>query len=243
MTVTNHTALYRFTFPATPVSPPGGNSSGPLSPLMLVDLADLPNSRINGTASVDPDTGRMSGSGTFGPSFGIGSYVLHFCADFSGASIRDTGVWINNRAGSQPKNISVVQDNINIDSEILPAGAYVRFNAPETNNQLLARVGVSFISVTQACSNAESEIPDFDFQGTLSAAEDIWRSKLSVVSIDGSGVNSSLQTVFWSGVYRSMISPQDYTGENPLWESSEPYYDSYYWYACTSATEIALTSQ
>lgn len=37
-----------------------------------------------------------------------------------------------------------------------------------------------------------------------------------------------LQTIFWSGVYRAMISPQDYTGENPLWESDEPYYDSYY---------------
>lgn len=28
-----------------------------------------------------------------------------------------------------------------------------------------------------------------------------------------------------------MINPQDYTGENPLWESSEPYFDSFYWYA------------
>ena len=37
-----------------------------------------------------------------------------------------------------------------------------------------------------------------------------------------------LQTVFWSGAYRSMISPQDYTGENPLWKSDEPYYDSFY---------------
>lgn len=27
-----------------------------------------------------------------------------------------------------------------------------------------------------------------------------------------------------------MINPQDYTGENPLWQSSEPYFDSFYWY-------------
>jgi putative alpha-1,2-mannosidase len=25
-----------------------------------------------------------------------------------------------------------------------------------------------------------------------------------------------------------MVNPQDYTGENPLWESDEPYFDSFY---------------
>ena len=229
MTVTNHTALYRFTFPEQPVAPYAGNVSATLSPLILADLSDLPNSRINGSAAVDSSTGRMTGSGSFAPSFGIGSYVLHFCADFSGAPIRDTGVFINNRAGSNPKNVNVVQDGGNTPPTILPAGTWVQFDAPESNNEILARVGVSFISVDQACSNAEKEIPDFDFQVTQTAAEDAWREKLSVVSIDATGVDASLQKVFWSGIYRSMISPQDYTGENPLWESSEPYYDSFYW--------------
>ena len=87
---------------------------------------------------------------------------------------------------------------------------------------------LSFISPQQACRNAETEIPDFDFGRTLAAAEAVWKEKLSVLSIDATGVDASLQTVFWSGVYRSMLSPQDYTGENPLWESSEPYYDSFY---------------
>ena len=239
MTVTNHTALYRFTFPAVPVLPssstgaaiPYVNNTSMLSPLMILDLTDLPNTRINGSASIDPDTARMTGYGTFQPSFGIGSYMLYFCADFTGASIRDTGVWINDRAGSEPKNITVVFDGINIESEILPAGVYARFNAPEANNQLIARVGVSFISSDQACSNGEKEIPAFDFDETLAAAETAWDEKLSVLSVDATGVDDSFQTILWSGVYRAMISPQDYTGENPLWQSEEPYYDSYYWYA------------
>ena len=48
MTVTNHTALYRFTFPDTPVAPyneTGPQDSGPLSPLIITDLSDLSNSR------------------------------------------------------------------------------------------------------------------------------------------------------------------------------------------------------
>ena len=71
----------------------------------------------------------------------------------------------------------------------------------------------------------------FDFDMTLKSAQSAWNNKLGVISVKAQGVSDELQTVFWSGVYRANISPQDYTGENPLWQSSEPYYDSYYWYA------------
>lgn len=231
MTTTNHTALYRFTFPENPVPPNNESSSEdapPLSPLMLADLTDLSDSRINGTIAVDPDTGRITGSGAFVPTFGIGAYQLHFCADFQGASLRETGVFANNRAGQDPKNISIVEDGLNNSPQILPVGAYAWFEAPERDNQILARVGVSFMSVEQACGHAETEIPDFDFNATEQAATDAWAEKFSVISVDTGEVNDTLQTVFWSGFYRAHISPQDYTGENYLWESDEPYYDSFY---------------
>lgn len=223
MTVTNHTALYRFTFPETPQA---NNAS--LSPLILQDLIDLPRSRNNGNASVDPDTGRMSGSGSFSPSFGIGSYTLHFCTDFQGAEIRDNGVFMNNRAGTEPKSITAVEDSTNVSPDILPAGSWVRFEAPE-NNQILARVGLSFISVDQACSNAEKEIPDYDFESVHETARQAWVDTLGIFSVTpGDNINSTFQTIFWSGIYRAGISPQDYTGENPLWDSDVPYYDSFY---------------
>lgn len=225
ITAANCTALYKFTF--------FGNATGnlttdtPVTPLLIVDLTDMPNTRINGTAAVDPETGRMTGTGTFEPSFGLGTYTTHFCADFRGGSIRDTGVFINNRAGSEPKNITVQKDN---NRPPLPVGTWVWFNPSDHGDpvEMMARVGMSFISAEQACRNADKEIPDFDFDATLAAAERIWRDKLSVISIDATGVGTMLQTVFWSGFYRVMLSPQDYTAENPLWESDEPYYDSYY---------------
>ncbi|KAK5110704.1 hypothetical protein LTR62_005581 [Meristemomyces frigidus] len=224
MTSTNHTALYRFTFPSTPTE-----NNATLSPLILADLSDLPNSRINGSINVTDTTGRITGSGTFSPSFGIGSYTLHFCADFQGADIRDTGVFMNNRAGSEPKNLSVVQDGVNNSPDILPAGAWTRFRAPKVNGTIMARVGVSFISSEQACNSAEAEIPEFDFDAVHQASRDAWTSHLGALSVTpGPGVNESLQTVFWSGIYRASISPQDYTNENPLWNSTAPYYDSFY---------------
>lgn len=218
MTVTSHTALYRFNF---------SSSAGDLKPLIAVDLIDLPQSRSNGTATVDPHTGRMSGSGTFNPSFGIGNYDLHFCADFSGAKISETGVWMGTRAGSNPKTITVTNDGVNSDST-LSGGTFTQFNAP-ADGSITARVGVSFISAAQACSNAEKEIPKFDFAKTQAAAEAAWDKKLSVIQIDETDADEDLLQSFWSGIYRAMISPQDYRGENPLWKSDVPYYDSYYW--------------
>lgn len=219
MTTTNRSALYRFTF--------NQSSGNPLSPVILVDLMDLPQSRTNGIAVVDPSTGRLSGNGTFNPSFGIGSYDLHFCIDFRGADLRDTGVWTKNRANFSQTHVGLRADGNNSPAT-LSAGTFARFQSPP-NNIILARVGVSFMSVDQACSNAAREQPDFDFDGTVAAAEDSWRKKLNVISVDADGVSKDLQTVFWSGAYRAMISPQDYTDENPLWRSDEPYYDSYYW--------------
>ena len=223
MTVSNRTALYRFTFPGADNS--SVDNSIPDSPLLLMDLTDLPNSRINGTARADPSSGRLTGSGAFSPSFGVGSYVLHFCADFRGATVRRTGVFDNNRPSTRNNIISKVDDGVDESPDILPAGSWVQFDAPQ-NNEILARVGISFISVDQACSNAQNEIPNFDFQNIRQSAEDAWREKLSVVTVDATGVSDEMQEIFWSGTYRSMLSPQDYTGENYLWNSSEPYYDS-----------------
>ncbi|KAK8189420.1 glycoside hydrolase family 92 protein [Phyllosticta capitalensis] len=235
VTVTNHTALYRFTFPNDPVPQNGfgsiGNSTIPLSPVLLIDVIDLPRSRSDGNITVDAATGRITGNGTFNPSFGIGNYKAYFCAEFLGAEVRDTGLFKNNRAGTEPKSQRVVADGTNGDNDgdtVLPVGAFVQFNKPDSNNQIFVRVGMSFISTEKACQNAEKEIPSYDFEGVQSSAEDAWRKKLSPVSIDATGVSNSLQTTFWSGLYRTFLSPQDYTGENPLWESDEPYYDSYY---------------
>jgi len=222
MTVSNHTALYRLTFPKSATN--AQNVTLPNSPLVLFDLTDLPDSRINGSMAVDGNTGRITGSGTFNPSFGLGTYDLHFCADFSGSKIRDTGVFMNNRAGSEPKSVKIVPNG---NSPPVPAGAWAQFEQ-SSNDQILVRVGVSFMSPDQACHNAEKEVPDFGFNKLLKSAEDVWREKLSVIQVDATGVSDELQTVFWSGAYRAMISPQDYTGENPLWKSDEPYYDSYY---------------
>ena len=147
----------------------------------------------------------------------LGNYVSYFCAEFTGADIRNQGLFKNGAPFTSPKNGTNIAD-----------GAWTQFFPPSNNDQIIARVGVSFISVAQACQNAENELSTYDFAGTRTASENAWREKLSVVTVDATGVSDDYQTLLYSGLYRTLLSPQDYTGENPLWNSSEPYFDSYY---------------
>lgn len=244
MTAAHKTALYRFTFP-TPAGDQGsssgaGNANATAAatlahhPLVLLDLTDLWQSRQNASVRVDADTGRMTGGGTFLPSFGAGSYQAFFCVDFFGADVYETGVWVNSRAGAEPKELFVTRG---FNLFYVEAGGFVRFSPPAADadadagsSVLLARMGMSFVSSEQACSSAESDIPQPEqaFDALVAGAQDAWREKLRPVSVTPGGASEDLQTSFWSGLYRTMMSPQNYTGENPKWDSAIPYFDSYY---------------
>lgn len=217
MTVSNHAALYRFRFPESKGS----------HPMILLDLTDLWRSRQNASIDINEKTGRMIGNGTFLPSFGAGSYQLHFCVDFFGGRVHDTGVWVNNRAGTEPKQLYVTRG---FNLFYLESGGFARFSTgPE--NIVTARVGLSFKDSEKACRNAEHEIPDplQGFDRLVEAAKEAWRDKLRPISVKSGGADENMLTSFWSGAYRNMISPQNYTGENPHWDTGRPYFDSFYW--------------
>jgi predicted alpha-1,2-mannosidase len=212
MTAAMRAALFKFSFPS-------GSK-----PLILQDLSDLSDSRQdNATVAIDADSNRITGSGKFKPSFGAGEYVLYFCTDFKGAEVAQNGIFVNSRASSEVKSITVSRS---INNYPLPGGAFVQF--ANGDSPVYARVATSFISVAQACSNAEQDIPTWDFDGLVNTAAELWRQKLAPIVVNTEGVNQSFVTNFYSGVYRTMINPQNYTGENFLWSSTEPYFDSFY---------------
>lgn len=224
MTAAQHTALYRFSFPDGDAAEDGRDASVPYSPLVLVDLQDLDGTRREGGVRVDAGRGRITGDGKYRPSFGTGQYEAYFCADFKGAKIRKAGTFMQEKpdAGRQ-----VLESDPDGDFNVPTgsAGAWVQFERPP-KDEILARVGLSFISREQACQNAGREVPKFDFAATQTAAENAWVNKLSVIEVDEADIDPALLVTFWSGLYRTMLSPQNYTGENPLWKSSEPYFDS-----------------
>ena len=137
--------------------------------------------------------------------------MAYFCLDVPGGAIKDSGIWVNDRAGTEPKELYVTRG---FNLFYIQAGGFIRFQGP-LSGPVLARMGLSFISTVQACRNADRKIPDpdYDFEGLVSSAQGAWREKLAPISIETRDVDESMQTNFWSVVYRTMISPQDYTTE------------------------------
>jgi len=90
--------------------------------------------------------------------------------------------------------------NRNVASE---TGAIVGF-PPHPNRSsrtsILARVGVSLISEKQACSNAEEEIPEPDFEQVQAAARGQWNDLLSRVHVDTEGVEEETTILLYSSV-------------------------------------------
>ncbi len=101
-------------------------------------------------------------------------------------------------------------------------GAVFTFNG---TSSVVSRVGVSFISADQACSNLDNQIPaGTSLSDVVSSTRDTWNSQiLSKVTTTDSNV-TNLQLLYTS-LYHMSLLPTNKTGENPHWSSSEPYYD------------------
>ena len=118
---------------------------------------------------------------------------------------------------------------------------------------------MSFISSDQACANAEEEIPGFNFDKVRAASRSQWSELLGRFQVDTRGVDAEIVDLFYSSAYRTHLSPADCgwhvdpacnikdrhdicsdTGENPLWNSTEPYYDSFYCNVCYHARPSSI---
>lgn len=233
LTATRRTALHRYTFPST--------TTRSTEPRILVDITnDAQDSAQGPTVLIDPNTGRITGGASFAPSFGIGRYNAFVCADFRGVGYNL----------GKPTEYGVYTDNNPVQgTTTTPTASFAEMGAlltfaqnPDGPTAILARVGVSLISTDQACANAESEIPDFDFERVHQDSRAQWNELLGRVQVNPDGVPRDTVELFYSSLYRTHIVPADYTGENPRWTSTEPYYDSYYCNWDTYRTLYSLMS-
>ncbi|BAX82700.1 GH92 family glycosyl hydrolase [Labilibaculum antarcticum] len=100
-------------------------------------------------------------------------------------------------------------------------GAYFTFNT-STDEQIIAEVGVSYVSIANARMNLEAESNQFDFEKTRLQAKQEWNSTLSRVKVEG-GTNDQ-KTIFYTALYHTQIHPNiinDVNGQYPAMESFE----------------------
>ncbi|KIY66915.1 glycoside hydrolase family 92 protein [Cylindrobasidium torrendii FP15055 ss-10] len=213
LTATRRTALHRYTFPI--------DSTTPRILLDVTNDGQLSASDI--TMLIDPDTGRMTGSGSFANSFGKDRYHAYACVDFDQKPF-EYGPYKINYADLWGTDIHQHYYTWGYEH-----GGLVGFQSSGVDvTTILVRVGISLISVDQACSNAEEEIPNFDFESVVRDSEDQWRDILSRVQVEAEGVDEDTVTLLYSSLYRTHVAPADFSGENPGWVSDEPYWDALY---------------
>src|SRR6266851_2582270 len=106
-----------------------------------------------------------------------------------------------------------------------PIGASFDFTT-KANQVVQAKVGISFISAEQAKENVQQEVPAWNFDAVHVAATALWNVELAKLEL--TGANDSQRRQLYTAMYHIMLMPTDRTGENPAWQSTEPYYDDYY---------------
>jgi predicted alpha-1,2-mannosidase len=212
VTAARRTALYRFTFPASDRSNilfdvgrclVSGAGAGEAQSVKASQITILSPTEVSGSTSVTGGWNKQPNT-----------YTVYFYAKTDTPSA-SRGVWNDGALHAGAKDAKAGVGN----------GAWLKFRT-HGRQQVNLKVGISFLSVDQAMSNATQEIPSFDFEAARDRLIDTWNKALA--SIDLRGETPEQRSMIYTALYHAMIMPTDRTGENPLWHSNEPYYDDYY---------------
>ncbi|CAG8576155.1 3656_t:CDS:2, partial [Dentiscutata heterogama] len=211
LTASRRAALHKYSFP------PLINESH-----IMIDLSHINSYGQYVSGEISVTSNEMKGFGRykdwrFGP-----QYSVYFCSQFDTNASDYYTFW----------NGKITRDSTYETSGIYPIGAILGFDTTKPMQSVIkSRVGISFMSVDQACKNAQEEIPNWDFDLTREKAVEAWEVELEKIQVtDGT---DDLKKIFYSNLYRTMITPSDRTGENPNWVSFDkngriiPNYDDF----------------
>ena len=226
---TNRAGFYQYTYPA-------GNQSN-----VVVDTSHvLPSYRGQGLSqhylggSITTSSDQYEGHADYDNGWNRApSWRIFFCAFFESNTSATVHTFVGHNDNTSKLADYSTASNINSTARL---GAVFNFGDATS---VTSRVGISFISRAQACDNVNTQIPAGTTLSTLTRnAKQIWNDEvLSKVTAAESNL-SNLQLLY-SSMYHMHLLPSNRTGENPLWTSTEPYYDDVYtsWdlFRCTFA--------
>ena len=92
-------------------------------------------------------------------------------------------------------------------------GAYSRISFHTSDGeQIMVKVALSPVSMEGAQANMEAEMPGWDFDGTVKAAENEWNKELSKIKVNTD--DAEARTVFYTAMYHTMIQPSVFNDVN-----------------------------
>ncbi|MCE5345186.1 MAG: GH92 family glycosyl hydrolase [Bacteroidales bacterium] len=74
-----------------------------------------------------------------------------------------------------------------------------------SKKEIMAKVGISSVSVENALANLDASLPGWDFEATQKAASDAWEKELSKIRIQSN--DKDQKTIFYTSLYHTMVAP------------------------------------
>jgi len=81
-----------------------------------------------------------------------------------------------------------------------------------SKKQVMAKLGVSSVSIKNALENLDSSLPGWDFEATREAASDAWEKELSKIRIKSS--DPAQKAIFYTALYHTMVAPALFSDTN-----------------------------
>jgi predicted alpha-1,2-mannosidase len=85
------------------------------------------------------------------------------------------------------------------------AKAYLTFQKPSKGNQILIKIGISFVDAEGAKNNLNAEISHWDFDQIKDEAHDQWDNELSKIEITTHSEKD--RTIFYTALYHTALEP------------------------------------
>ena len=82
---------------------------------------------------------------------------------------------------------------------------YLSFNPTEEGQQILIKVGISYVDFDGAEKNLHAEVPHWDFDKVKSDANNLWNAELNKIQIKTDDAEERIK--FYTALYRTAISP------------------------------------
>jgi predicted alpha-1,2-mannosidase len=199
LTATTRTGMARFTFPASPHASVLINAGGSAQP---DDFAEL---------NLDPGAREISGTASSGLFCGQRPrYRVYFAAVFN-RPFQAYGAWEGGRLKRGATTASATAKPPVHPRSTAAAGAYASFDA-RRNQVVLARVGVSFVSVEDARANLAAENPGRPFGKVAAGAQHSWNAVLGRIRIAGG--TRAQRASFYTALYHVFIAPRTFSDVN-----------------------------
>ncbi|MCO6024559.1 GH92 family glycosyl hydrolase [Prevotella cerevisiae] len=93
------------------------------------------------------------------------------------------------------------------------------FSFPNSNDPILVKVGLSAVSEANARKNIDAEIPGWDFNATVNAADKAWNEQLGKIAIQTK--DERTRRIFYTSLYHTMIAPSVFCDVNGDYRGSD----------------------